>query len=167
MAYFIANDGIQKGPLEKHQLAASGLRPDTLVWTEGMTDWLPAHQVQDLRDMFSGPRAAAPPPPPPPPTSAGPRYYAPPQGYAAPYAPANSNRIAAGICAILLGGLGVHKFILGMTTAGVVMLLISIASCGIGYPIMHIIGIIEGIIYLTKSDEEFYQVYVVQKKSWF
>ena len=30
-----------------------------------------------------------------------------------------------------------------------------------------IIGIIEGIIYLTKSDEEFVQTYIVNKKPWF
>ena len=30
-----------------------------------------------------------------------------------------------------------------------------------------IIGIIEGIIYLTKSDEDFHQMYVVEQKGWF
>ncbi|MEX0716039.1 MAG: hypothetical protein WD066_05605 [Planctomycetaceae bacterium] len=29
------------------------------------------------------------------------------------------------------------------------------------------IGLVEGIIYLTKSDEEFYQTYIVGKKEWF
>jgi hypothetical protein len=43
-----------------------------------------------------------------------------------------------------------------------------VISCTcIGYPVMHVIGFIEGIIYLTKSDAEFYQTYVVQKKEWF
>lgn len=32
---------------------------------------------------------------------------------------------------------------------------------------MWIIGLIEGIIYLTKSDEDFYQAYAVEKKEWF
>ena len=32
---------------------------------------------------------------------------------------------------------------------------------------MQIIGLVEGILYLTKSDEEFYQLYAVQKKEWF
>jgi hypothetical protein len=32
---------------------------------------------------------------------------------------------------------------------------------------MCIIGLIEGIIYLTKSDEDFYQAYAIQKKEWF
>lgn len=91
-----------------------------------------------------------------------PPYQPPPQ-----YNPAESKRIAAGVCGILIGGLGVHKFILGYTNAGLIMLLVSVLTCGIAAPIMHIIGLIEGIIYLTKSDEQFYQEYIVNRKEWF
>ena len=76
-------------------------------------------------------------------------------------------KIAAGICGILLGALGIHKFILGYTTPGVIMLLVTVLTLGIGGFIMGIIGLIEGIIYLTKSDEEFVRIYVEGKKSWF
>lgn len=76
-------------------------------------------------------------------------------------------KIAAGVCGVLLGWLGVHKFILGFTTAGVIMALVSILTCGVGYPVMHVIGIIEGIMYLVKSDEEFYETYGLGKKDWF
>ena len=79
----------------------------------------------------------------------------------------SSKKMAAGICAILLGSFGVHKFILGMTTPGVIMLLITVLTCGIGSVATSIIGIIEGVIYLTKSDQEFYQDYMVGKKEWF
>jgi TM2 domain-containing membrane protein YozV len=79
----------------------------------------------------------------------------------------SSKKLAAGICAILLGSLGIHKFILGMTTPGVIMLLITVLTCGIGAAATSIIGIIEGVIYLTKSDEEFYRDYMVNKKEWF
>jgi TM2 domain-containing membrane protein YozV len=79
----------------------------------------------------------------------------------------SSKKVAAGICAILLGSFGVHKFSLGITTPGVIMLLISVLTCGIGAAATSIIGIIEGIIYLTKSDQEFYQEYMVNKKPWF
>ena len=83
------------------------------------------------------------------------------------YRHASSNKIAAGLCGILFGSLGIHKFILGMTKPGLIMLLVSVLSCGIlAFP-MHIIGLIEGIIYLTKSDEDFYQTYYVDKKQWF
>jgi TM2 domain-containing membrane protein YozV len=78
---------------------------------------------------------------------------------------AQSTKLAAGICGILVGGFGVHKFVYGATTSGIIMLILSL-TC-FAYPVMHIIGIIEGIIYLTKSDEEFYQTYVVDKKAWF
>ena len=76
-------------------------------------------------------------------------------------------KIAAGICGILLGALGIHKFILGNTTPGLIMLLVSILTIGIAAPIMGLIGLIEGIIYLTKSDEDFVRIYVQGKKGWF
>lgn len=72
-------------------------------------------------------------------------------------------KIAAGICGILLGGLGIHKFILGYTKEGIIQLIVSICTCGLG----SIIGLIEGIIYLTKSDEEFVRTYIQNKKGWF
>ena len=72
-------------------------------------------------------------------------------------------KMTAGICAILLGWLGVHKFILGYTTEGIIQIVITFITCGVG----HIIGLIEGIIYLTKSDEEFVRTYIQNKKGWF
>jgi TM2 domain-containing membrane protein YozV len=80
---------------------------------------------------------------------------------------ASSKKIAAGICGILIGGLGIHKFILGNTTPALIMLLVTICTCGFGGIVMGIIGLIEGIIYLTKSDDEFYETYMVEKKPWF
>jgi len=72
-------------------------------------------------------------------------------------------KIAAGLCGILIGGLGVHKFILGYTTEGIIEIVITFFTCGLG----HFIGLIEGIIYLTKSDEEFVRTYIQNKKGWF
>ena len=66
-----------------------------------------------------------------------------------------SKRVIAGVLGILLSPLGIHKFVLGYTKEGLIMLLVSVLTCGIGAGIMGIIGLIEGIIYLTKSDEEF------------
>ncbi|WP_315863191.1 TM2 domain-containing protein [Thermosynechococcus sp. B3] len=76
-------------------------------------------------------------------------------------------KIAAGICGILLGAFGIHKFVLGYNTEGLIMLLVSLLTCGLLAPVMSIIGIIEGIIYLTKSDEEFHRTYIASKKGWF
>lgn len=72
-------------------------------------------------------------------------------------------KIAAGICGIVVGGFGVHKFILGYTTEGIIQLVITLLTCGAG----SIIGLIEGIIYLTKSDEDFVRTYIQNKKGWF
>ena len=90
-----------------------------------------------------------------------------PEGRDPEMAEANSKKITAGICDLLCGGLGVHKFILGFTTAGVIMLLVSLLTCGIGAVVMHVISIVEGITYLTKTDEEFRRIYLVEKKEWF
>ncbi len=109
---------------------------------------------------------------------ASPIGYGEPVAYAAPneVQAFASKKIAAGICGILLGGLGVHKFILGLNSSGAIMLAIYLSGFVTGMclfvPIfasmaMGVIGLIEGIIYLTKSDEEFYQLYAVQKKEWF
>jgi TM2 domain-containing membrane protein YozV len=76
-------------------------------------------------------------------------------------------KVAAGICAILVGTFGVHKFILGYTTEGLIMLLVSLLSCGMLAIVMQIIGIIEGIMYLTKTDEDFVRTYVYGRKGWF
>ena len=83
------------------------------------------------------------------------------------YSDANSKKIMAGIFGILLGALGIHKFILGYTTEGIIYLLITFLTCGIGAGVMQIIGLVEGIIYITKSDEEFYNTYMINKKGWF
>jgi TM2 domain-containing membrane protein YozV len=80
---------------------------------------------------------------------------------------ANSKKVAAGVCAILLGSLGIHKFILGMNTAGLIMLLSTILTCGLAAAVFHVVGLVEGILYLTKTDEEFYRIYIVGKKEWF
>ncbi len=74
-----------------------------------------------------------------------------------------NKKMMAGILAILVGSLGIHKFVLGYTQEGIIQIIITVVTCGFG----SVIGLIEGIIYLTKSDEEFYQTYQVGKKGWF
>jgi len=84
------------------------------------------------------------------------------------------NKTAAGLLAIFLGSFGVHKFYLGFTGPALVYLLtntvgwiLTIWIAGIPNIILGIMAVIEGIIYLTKTDEEFEQLYIVQKKQWF
>lgn len=63
------------------------------------------------------------------------------------------NKIVAGVFGIVLGGLGIHKFYLGRFKMGVLYLLF----CWTGIP--SIVGIIEGVLYLTMSDSEFNERY--------
>jgi TM2 domain-containing membrane protein YozV len=78
-----------------------------------------------------------------------------------------SKKMVAGILAIVIGSLGIHKFYLGFQKEGIIMLCITLCSLGFLSGISGIIGLIEGIMYLTKSDEDFYRLYKVEKKAWF
>ena len=86
------------------------------------------------------------------------------------YEEESSNRVLAGVMGMLLGALGIHKFVLGYTGAGVIMLLVSIGGCllfFIGPMIMGLIGFIEGIIYLTMTERDFRKVHGRMRRSWF
>jgi len=86
-----------------------------------------------------------------------------------------NKKVLAGILAIFFGQLGVHKFVLGYQKEGLIMLITTIVGyilfcVAIGVFVVAItglIGLIEGIVYLTKTDEEFYATYQVGKKPWF
>ena len=81
------------------------------------------------------------------------------------------SKLVAGLLGIFLGYLGIHKFYLGYPVPAVIVLLISIIggllTFGIATGIMSLIGLIEGILYLTKSDEDFDDIYVQNQKKWF
>jgi len=157
MYKIIGADGQQYGPVNIDQIrrwiAEGRVRPESLVQAEGSLDWKPLTAFPELASVWiATPPALMPPAVPPLASAANPRA---------------SNKLPAGICGIILGGLGVHKFILGYTGAGIIMLLVSVLSCGTLYPIMHLFGLIEGIVYLAKSDDEFVRTYVDGRKEWF
>ena len=97
------------------------------------------------------------------------------QPYQQPYYGAQvvqtKDHVAAGLLAIFLGSFGVHKFYLGYNSTGFVMLAVSIVgsllTLGIAAGVMCVIGFIEGIIYLVKSQTDFEQLYVYNKREWF
>jgi TM2 domain-containing membrane protein YozV len=60
-------------------------------------------------------------------------------------------KVTAGILGVLLGGLGVHHFYLGSTVTGVIEIVATFVTCGIG----ALIGLIEGIMLLVMNDDEF------------
>ena len=153
MYKIIGSDGQPYGPASTDQLrrwiTERRVNGQTLVQPEGAAEW----KALGFFPEFAGDFKPAPPL----------------QGQTAPPTLADkaSKKIAAGVCAILLGSLGIHKFILGYTGAGLIMLLVTVLTCGIGGCVMWIIGLIEGIIYLTKPDEEFVRTYVDGRKEWF
>ena len=158
MYKIIGKDGQQYGPVTAEQLrgwmAENRANAQTLAQTDGTQDWKPLGSFPEFAADLKPPPASATVPP----TLAPPAYTPLPRA---------SNKIPAGICGILLGSLGIHKFILGYTGAGLVMLLVTLLTCGLASPVMHVIGLIEGIIYLCKPDEEFVRVYVDGRKEWF
>jgi len=158
MYRIVGKDGQQYGPVTAEQLrswiAENRANAQTLAQAEGTQEWKPLGSFPEFAPDLKPPTvsATAPPTMTPLPSTAVPRA---------------SNKIPAGVCGILLGSLGIHKFILGYTGAGLIMLLVTILTCGIGGCVMHVIGLIEGIIYLCKPDEEFVRVYVDGRKEWF
>jgi TM2 domain-containing membrane protein YozV len=151
MYRIIGTDGQHYGPVSIEQLrrwlGEGRVNAQTLVQPEGSQEWKALSAVPELAGELKAP---------PLPRSTG-----------SAASSHTSNKIAAGVCGILLGSLGIHKFILGYTGAGLIMLLVTILTCGFGGIVMHLIGLIEGIIYLTKSDEEFIRTYVEGRKEWF
>ena len=151
MYRIIGTDGQQYGPVSIDQLRGwmgqGRINAQTLVQVEGTQEWKALSAVPELAGELKAPPL--------------------PRGTYSGASSQTSNKIAAGVCGILLGSLGIHKFILGYTGAGLIMLLVTLLTCGIGGIVMHLIGLIEGIIYLTKSDEEFVRVYVEGRKEWF
>ena len=85
-----------------------------------------------------------------------------------------NSRLAAGLLALLLGFIGIpgiHKFYLGYTNAGLIMLLGGwiggVITCGLAWVVMSIISIIEGIMYLCLTDEEFDVRHNQGRTPWF
>jgi TM2 domain-containing membrane protein YozV len=163
MYKIIGADGRQYGPVGADQmrswLAEGRINAQTPVQPGGTQEWKPLGSFPE----FTADSKAAPPPGPQVPPTIG--------ALSSTMAARASNKIPAGVCGILLGGLGIHKFILGYNTAGVITLLVTIVggvlTCGVAAGVMHLIGLIEGIIYLCKSDEEFVRIYVDGRKEWF
>ena len=79
------------------------------------------------------------------------------------------DKIAAGLLALFLGAFGIHKFYLGYSKAGIIMILVFIVGFVLILPpiAISIIALIGGIIYLTKTDEAFYETYAANEKQWF
>lgn len=114
MQYFVVLNGQQVGPIEETGLAGLGITPQTLVWREGMTNWVPASSVSELSHLFNNQSSAVPPTPPTaapaaPNFASSQSYYQPQQQPAANNLPAFSSKVGAAVGAFiisfLVGGL--------------------------------------------------------------
>src|SRR3974390_544811 len=117
MYKIVGMNGQQYGPVSAEEIrrwiAENRVNAQTLAHVEGSPHWKPLGEFPE----FAAELKAAPPPialPLPP----------------SPVAPGASGKIPAGVCGILLGSLGIHKFILGYTGAGLILLLVTVLSCG-------------------------------------
>jgi TM2 domain-containing membrane protein YozV len=158
MYRILGKDGLQYGPATAEQLrtwiAENRVNAQTQVFADGASEWKPLGSFPEFAASLKGTETfgAAPPVLTAPPGTINPRA---------------SNKLPAGVCGILLGAFGVHKFILGYAGSGLIMLLVTVLTCGLAYPVMHVIGLVEGIMYLAKSDDEFVRLYVDGRKEWF
>ena len=85
------------------------------------------------------------------------------------------SKIAAALFAFFLGMFGAHKFYLGYTQPGVILLDVTLAGLVLLFVFVglvaliatYIVSLVEFIIYIAKSDEEFHETYVVNQRPWF
>lgn len=52
MEYFAIINGEQRGPMSKGQLALAGITPTTMIWRQGLADWVKAETLPELSDIF-------------------------------------------------------------------------------------------------------------------
>ena len=161
--WYYSHDGERHGPVSTDQLkelaAAGKLGVEDLVWKDGMQDWVPAGKVKNLLPSASPIVAPARSP-----GRAMDQERLPAAGMPADI---SNRKLAAGLTAVMTGMFGIHKFVLGQNIAGLITVLVTVVTFGLGAGVMAIIGMFEGVTYLRMSDDEFYETYIVNRKAWF
>lgn len=131
MYKIIGGDGQQYGPASAAQIrewvAAGRANAQTLAQVEGALEWKPLSTYADFADLATAVPAA---PIMPPPLGA---------------VDQRKSKLVAGLLGILVGWAGVHRFYLGYHAIGVVQILVTVVTCGVG----AIWGFIEGILILV------------------
>ena len=62
--------------------------------------------------------------------------------------PAGQSRMLVGLLGIFLGAYGIHRFLMGYTTIGIIQILVTVVTCGAG----SLWGLIEGILILVGAE---------------
>ena len=133
--WYYEQNGNRMGPVDEATMrgliADRTISIDTLVWTNGMTNWTPLQQTQLA--------AGLPVPPPMSQTATISLQY---HSVPSQHHPDAKDRVAYVLLAVLLG-CGIHNFFAGYNTKGIIQLLVSVLSCGILWFFMWIWAIIE------------------------
>ncbi|MDE6315105.1 MAG: NINE protein [Muribaculaceae bacterium] len=136
MKYFIQMNGRTIGPMSAQQMMAYGVTEQTMVCCDS-GEWAPLFTFPELQTLLAAKRQAG------------------------AYNPGGKDKTVAGVLAILLGGLGAQYFYLGNVTGGLLSILLSMCTCGIWSVLM----LVQGILMLTMSEDEFYNKYVNTDKT--
>lgn len=148
--YYIRYNGQQYGPMPKDQLKSYGLNHSSMVWTQGMPNWAAASTVPELREILGNT---------PPPYNGS--------AYSGNNAFSNldsigytgasgKSRLVFALFDILIGVFGIQYFYVGKTAAGIICILLSLITFGI----WNVVCIIQGILVLMMSQDEFERKYV-------
>lgn len=137
--WYLLRNGQTHGPYPEEEVRAwvraGHIAPDEKLNREGDANWLSLDMIPE----FAKDRATTPP-------------------WEVAYGPnPRKDKMVAGVLAILLGSLGIHHFYLGNTTIGIVYIILTCLG------VSPILGIIDGIIYLTKPEDQFQRNY----HNWF
>jgi len=145
--WYLLRNGVTNGPYPEEQVRewvrAGQIAPDEKLNREGDPNWLSLDMIPEFAaDKPAGGSVS---------------YVAATPGVAVAAAGAGKDKMVAGILGILLGGLGIHHFYLGNTTMGIIYIVLACVG------VSPILGLVDGIIYLTKPDDQFQRNY----KNWF
>lgn len=133
MHYHIQYFGNVVGPMTENQIFAYDVDENTPVSRDN-GPWQPLYSYPDLMGRLTQKRSI----------------------FASRDSDVLSKKTLCGIMAILFGSLGVQYFILGKIGGGLVTILLSFVTCGL----WSILMLVQGIMMLTMSDEEFYRKFV-------
>lgn len=153
MNYYIICNGRQIGPVPKEELLNYGLTPNSMIWTEGMPNWVSAYTVPELMDLLRQPRTS------PPPFENQSGSYPPRYDFfdsLTSTGTCGKSRLVFALFAIFLGWLGLQYFYVNNTKAGIITIVLTAVSCGI----WQTISLIQGILVIVMSQDEFERKFV-------
>lgn len=124
--YYIIFNGESIGPMSANQVASYPVDSNTMVSAEG-GNWQPLYNYPELMEAINIPKIVM-----------------------DDKNPSEGTKNACGILAIILGGFGLHYFLVGKVGGGFINIILSLCSCGL----WSVINLIQGIMILCMSYDE-------------